>query len=36
MQFTELSSYFKKLEATSLRLALIDILADLFKHASKK
>ena len=35
MLFSELSSYFEKLEATSSRLALIDILADLFKHSSQ-
>ena len=35
MTFSILSSYFEKLEATSSRLALIDILADLFKHSSK-
>ena len=35
MTFSALSSYFEKLEATSSRLALIDILSDLFKHASK-
>lgn len=34
MLFSELSSYFEKLEATSSRLTLIDILADLFKHSS--
>jgi DNA ligase-1 len=34
MLFSELSSYFEKLENTSSRLALIDILADLFKHSS--
>lgn len=33
MLFSELSSYFEKLEKTSSRLALIDILADLFKHS---
>lgn len=31
MQFSELTTYFEKLEATSSRLALIDILAELFK-----
>lgn len=36
MQFSELSSYFDKLESTSSRLALIDILSDLFKHSSKE
>ncbi|KKQ41540.1 MAG: DNA ligase [Candidatus Levybacteria bacterium RIFCSPLOWO2_12_FULL_37_14] len=35
MLFSQLSSYFEKLEATSSRLALIDILADLFKHSSE-
>ena len=35
MAFAELSEYFDKLEATSSRLALIDILADLFKHSDK-
>lgn len=35
MQFSQLSSYFEKLEGTSSRLALIDILSDLFKHSSK-
>jgi len=34
MLFSKLSSYFEKLEATSSRLALIDILSDLFKHSS--
>ena len=34
MTFSALSSYFEKLEATSSRLALIDILSDLFKHSS--
>ncbi len=32
MQFSELASYFEKLEETSSRLSLIDILSDLFKH----
>lgn len=32
MTFSELSSYFDKLEATSSRLSLIDILSDLFKQ----
>jgi DNA ligase 1 len=36
MLFSELTLYFEKLEATSSRLALIDILADLFKHSSKE
>ena len=31
MTFSELTTYFEKLEATSSRLALIDILAELFK-----
>ena len=35
MTFAALSSYFEKLEGTSSRLALIDILADFFKHSSK-
>ncbi len=35
MTFAELSKYFEKLESTSSRLALIDILSDLFKHSSK-
>ena len=34
MTFSTLSSYFEKLEATSSRLSLIDILSDLFKHSS--
>lgn len=32
MQFSELATYFDKLEATSSRLALIDILSELFKQ----
>lgn len=32
MQFFKLASYFEKLEATSSRLSLIDILSDLFKE----
>lgn len=36
MLFSELSLYFEKLEATASRLALIDILADLFKHSSRE
>lgn len=36
MLFTTLSDYFEKLEQTSSRLALIDILADLFKYSSKE
>ncbi len=35
MTFAQFSSYLEKLEKTSSRLILIDILADLFKHASK-
>ena len=35
MTFSALTSYFEKLEATSSRLALIDILSDLLKHSSK-
>lgn len=35
MTFSTLSSYFEKLETTSSRLSLIDILAELFKHAGK-
>jgi DNA ligase 1 len=34
MLFSKLTSYFEKLESTSSRLALIDILADLFKQSS--
>lgn len=34
MLFKDLCLYFEKLEKTSSRLALIDILADLFKHSS--
>src|SRR3989344_6611331 len=34
MTFSTLSYYFEKLETTSSRLALIDILSDLFKHSS--
>lgn len=36
MTFSELSRYFEKLEQTSSRLALIDILSELFKHSSKE
>lgn len=36
MLFSELSSYFEKLESTSSRLSLIDILSDLLKHSSKE
>ena len=35
MTFSNLSQYFEKLEVTSSRLALIDILSDLLKHSSK-
>ena len=35
MIFSKLSQYFEKLEQTSSRLVLIDILAQLFKEASK-
>ncbi len=35
MIFSELCKYFEKLESTSSRLALIDILADLLQHSSK-
>lgn len=35
MTFAQFSSYLEKLEKTSSRLVLIDILADLFKHSSK-
>ena len=36
MTFFKLSEYFEKLEKTSSRLALIDILSDLFKHSLKE
>lgn len=36
MKFSQLSQYFEKLEETSSRLALIDILSDLFKKAEKE
>lgn len=36
MRFSTLSEYFERLEATSSRLALIDILADLFRNTSKE
>lgn len=36
MTFSRLSSYFEKLEKTSSRLSLIDILSDLFKHSSNR
>jgi len=36
MLFAKLSAYFEKLEQTSSRLALIDILSDLFKKSSKE
>lgn len=32
MIFSDLATYFEKLESTSSRLSLIDILSDLFKH----
>ncbi|MDO8658092.1 MAG: ATP-dependent DNA ligase [Candidatus Levybacteria bacterium] len=35
MQFSKLCEYFEKLEETSSRLSLIDILSDLFKHSSE-
>jgi len=35
MKFSELASYFEKLEATASRLALIDILSELFKNSPK-
>jgi DNA ligase-1 len=35
MKFSELAHYFEKLEETSSRLALIDILSDLFKNVHK-
>ncbi len=34
MKFSELSTYFEKLEETSSRLSLIEILSDLFKQSS--
>jgi DNA ligase 1 len=34
MKFSELANYFEKLEETSSRLALIDILSDLFKKTT--
>lgn len=36
MKFAELANYFERLEATSSRLALIDILAELFKEVGKE
>ncbi len=36
MTFSELAQYFEKLEATSSRLALIDILSELFKKVNKQ
>lgn len=36
MKFSELTSYFEKLEATSSRLSLIEILAELFKVTPKE
>jgi DNA ligase-1 len=35
MTFAQLAEYFEKLEATSSRLILIEILSDLFKHTHK-
>ena len=35
MKFSELTAYFEKLEETSSRLALIDIIAELFKETDK-
>jgi DNA ligase 1 len=35
MEFSELAKFFEKLEKTSSRLSLIDILSDLFKKSSK-
>src|SRR3989344_5144885 len=35
MKFSKLTEYFEKLEETSSRLSLIDILSDLFKHTDK-
>lgn len=36
MKFTELATYFDKLEETSSRLSLIDILSELFKKTDKQ
>lgn len=36
MLFSKLATYFEKLEETSSRLSLIDILSDLFKQTDKK
>lgn len=36
MLFSELAAYFENLENTSSRLALIDILVDVFKHTDKE
>jgi len=36
MKFSELSTYFEKLEGTSSRLTLIEILSELFKETSKE
>lgn len=36
MKFSKLAEYFEKLEETSSRLSLIDILSDLFKHTDKE
>ena len=33
MRFSELAEYYEKLEATSKRLELVDILSKLFKEA---
>ncbi len=34
MRFQDLAAFFERLEATSKRLAMFDILADLFRHAA--
>ena len=36
MLFSKLAEFFEKLEETSSRLILIDILSDLFKHTDKE
>jgi DNA ligase-1 len=36
MKFSELVSYFERLEATSKRLEMFDILAELFRHAQAR
>ncbi|MBI2025959.1 MAG: DNA ligase, partial [Candidatus Levybacteria bacterium] len=36
MKFSKLSQYFERLEKTSSRLSLIEILADLFKNTPKE